>query len=283
MTEKNRDYDVAVLLPTRGRTGTLKRSVISLINRAVKPSSIIILFAFDKDDEVGPKYFTDEIAPELEKRNIDYEAVEFEPLGYVRLNEYANELVKFADAHWYMVWNDDAVMDSAGWDREIAKRNGEFKLLGVHTHRDHPYSIFPIVPAEWVEVLGHISPHQLSDGWTSQVAYMIDIVERINVHVTHDRFDLTGNNEDETFKKRIMLEGNIEDPRDFHHLTWNAKRVRDCEKLVKYMKDVRGMDVSFWEKVKIGIQDPWEKLKIADINGQMRQFHVKVSVPLSTL
>lgn len=269
-------FEIAVLLPTRNRTDVLKRSVLSLVNRAVKPNTIQIIFGFDEDDAEGSKYFLEEVAPELEKRNIDFKALMFEPMGYARLNEYVNELANHADAEWLFMWNDDALMDSTGWDKTISKYTGEFKLLAVHTHNEHPYSIFPIVPHKWFEICGYISPHQSIDGYVSQVAYLIDRIERIDVYVTHDRFDLTGNNNDKTFQERVIYEGNPADPRDFHHISWGARRHMDADKLTSYIKNELKQDVSFWENVKAQKQDPWEKLKIADINKQMRQFTLTV-------
>ena len=209
------EYSIAVLLPTRGRTDALSRSVISLVNRAVMLDKIQLMFAFDNDDDVGKAHFTEHLQPWLDSKGVDYTAMEFEPLGYGRLNEYINALAQQASADWLFFWNDDAIMDSSGWDKVISGYTGQFKLLAVHTHKDHPYSIFPIVPKAWQDVLGYLSPHPLTDAWLSQVAYKLDIWERIPVHVTHDRRDLTGNNNDQTFNSRNMdqLEGNPNNPK----------------------------------------------------------------------
>lgn len=267
-----KNFEVAVLLPTRNRTDVLKRSVMSLINRAVNPSSIQVIFGFDEDDITASNYFLEEIAPELEKRKINFKALMFEPMGYARLNEYVNEMACQANAHWLFMWNDDALMDTTGWDKEISKYTGDFKVLAVHTHNEHPYSIFPIVPQKWFEICGYISPHQSIDGYVSQLAYLIDRIDRINVYVTHDRYDLTGNNNDKTYQDRVMYEGNPKDPRDFHHISWTQKRYNDADRLAQFIKNNLQQDISWWENVKAGKQDPWEKLKIVDVNKQMRQF-----------
>jgi hypothetical protein len=266
-------FKIAILLPTRGRTDALSRSVISLVNRAVDLDTAQLMLGFDTDDKIGIDHFTENLQPWLDQREVNYTAMMFEPMGYIRLNEYVNALAAESDADWMVFWNDDAIMDTSGWDREIAKYTGQFKLLAFHTHRDHPYSIFPIVPKPWFDLLGYLSPHQISDAWLSQQAYMLDIWERIAVHVTHDRHDLTGNNKDEIFDNRPMLEGNPKDSRDFHHLSWIKRRTLDCEQLATYMKSI-GLDTTWWENIKIGTQDPWEKLKINDINKQMQQFHI---------
>lgn len=275
----SRQYKIAILLPTRGRTDALSRSVISIINRAVDKATVQLLLGFDEDDEVGKNHFITELKPWLDERGINYQALMFERMGYTRLNEYVNALAQASDADWLLFWNDDAIMETSGWDRIIAKRTGEFKLLAVHTHREHPYSIFPIAPREWFDVMGgYLSPHQISDAWLSQQAYMLDIFERIDVWVTHDRHDLTGNNKDNTYHEggpSHQNEGDPSKPGDFHNIQWIKRRMIDVERLAIYMKS-RDIDTTWWENVKAGKQDAWEKLKANDINKQMMQFNVSV-------
>jgi hypothetical protein len=265
------EFDIAILLPTRGRSDSLERSVKSVIELAADPSRIQIMFGFDNDDDVGTQCFVDELQPWLDEHNVNYTAMTFNPLGYIRLNEYVNELARKSDARWLVFWNDDAVMETGAWDQEIMTHDGEFKLLAFHTHNDHPYSIFPIVPRKWLDLLGYLSPHQISDAWLSQQAYMLDIWERIPVHVLHDRHDLTGNNGDETFQNRPMLEGNPRDPRDFHSVQQMDVRHTDCAKIAMYLEE-SGQDMSFFANIFRGTQDPWEKLALNDVNKQMVQF-----------
>jgi hypothetical protein len=272
--ESKSEYSIAVLLPTRGRTDALSRSVKGLINRAVTPERVQLMLGFDDDDVNGLEHFESDLRPWLDEKGISYTAMSFEPVGYGRLNEYVNELAKNSSADWLFFWNDDALMETTGWDREIDKHTGEFKILAVHTHRDHPYSIFPIVPRAWLDLLGYLSPHQISDAWLSQQAYCLDIMERIEVYVTHDRHDLTGNNNDETFKNRPMYEGNPSNAKDFHHIDWVIKRMDECQRISEYMKK-SGLDTTWWDNVKAKTQDPWEKLRENDINKQMVQFQVK--------
>lgn len=265
------EHRISLLLPTRGRREALKRSILSAVNTADNIDSFQVLIGFDEDDTATVDYFTTELQPELDKLGVNYQAHVFAPMGYIRLNEYVNGLARHSDADWLVFWNDDAIMETPGWDTVIADHTGEFKVLAFHTHNDHPYSIFPIVPRAWFELFGYLSPHQISDAWLSQQAYVLDIWKRIEVHVTHDRFDLTGNNNDEIFEKRPMLEGNPTDPRDFHHKSWHDRRVADLIKLITYMKS-QGLDCGFAEAVFAGKQNPWEKLQANDPNNQMSQW-----------
>jgi hypothetical protein len=265
-------HDISVLLATRGRTDALKRSVDSLLDLASDTNKIQILFAFDRDDATGLDFFKHQYLGELNQRNANYAAMTFDRMGYTGLHRYSNTIARHAPAHWLMIWNDDAVMQTQDWDREIMQWQGQFRLLSVHTHNDHPYSIFPIVPKSWFDALGYISPHPSQDAWVSQQAYMLDIYERIPVWVVHDRFDLTGNNQDSTYEERHIMEGRPHEPGDYHHRDMQSLRMKDCHTLARMMKHQYHMDVAFWENVVNGLQDPWVKLKANDVNHQMVQF-----------
>lgn len=263
-------FDIAVLLATRARTTALQRSIHSVFELAADPHSIQLMLAFDRDDHTGLKFFNETLQLWLDQRDIIYSALMFDPMGYENLHGYYNGLAKNSDSDWLFVWNDDAVMETPGWDHVIKNHTGEFKLLAVHTHQEHPYSIFPIMPRQWYELTGHISPHPSQDAWLSQQAYILDIWERIPVWVTHDRYDLTGNNRDETFQKRKILEGDVTDPRDFNSQEMRTIRFRECNILATYLRDVLGQKLTFFENVCLGLQDPWEKMLENDVNHQVK-------------
>jgi hypothetical protein len=174
MTE--RKYDIAMLLATRGRTTSLERSIKTLVELADHPEKLQLMFAFDKDDDVGTSYFNATVKPWLDSKSITYTAMRFDRLGYVNLHKYNNALAKVSDSKWLMIWNDDAAMETTGWDTVIMSHTSEYlKLLGFRTHNMHPYSIFPIIPRVWFDLLGYISPHSSQDAWLSQQAYLLDI------------------------------------------------------------------------------------------------------------
>lgn len=265
------EYSVAVLLPTRGRTEPLSRSVRSLFELCADKNKIKLVLAFDNDDEIGLEHFETVIQPWLDDNDVNYTAVGFERMGYACLNRYYNELARHARADWYFVWNDDAVMQTQDWDQVIKKYTGQFRLLKIHTHFEHPYSIFPIVPQSWYELFEHFSRHQMIDAELSQIAYMLDIIEIVDIEATHERADLVGKEEDATDRARIRFEGNPANPYDFHNKQVANQRINDTEVIAKHMTSL-GMDTTWWERVKTGKQDPWEKLRINDVNRQMVQY-----------
>jgi hypothetical protein len=162
-------------------------------------------------------------------------------------------------------------MNTAGWDTVINSYTGKFCLQAFDTHNLHPYSIFPIVPRIWFEIIGHLSQHQLNDAWLSQIAWLLDIVIRIDVKVTHERFDLSGKNNDDTFKRRKIFEGNPSDPRDFNYITYRQARIEETVKLAEYLKQ-QGYELTHWQGIQNKTNGPWDKMDAADINGHLKQY-----------
>jgi len=271
LPEQNPNIDISVLLPVRGRPIPMEQCLHTLINTATKPERIEVLIAFDDDDTDTIDYFVDVIAPYLDTKGVTYSAMQFKRLGYIRLNEYLNELANHSTGKWIFFWNDDAVMTTAGWDDVIREHNDRFTLLRAETNHEHPYAIFPILPRKWVELTGNISPHQINDAWTSQIGWMLDIVTTIPVMIEHERFDLTGKNDDDVFRNRPMLEGNPAHPRDFNHITWRKRRIQDAMTIANYLVTL-GYDLTHF---KLGLENKiniWEKMIKLDKKGLMKQW-----------
>lgn len=267
------EFEIAVMLPTRGRTEALKTSILSLVDTASDLDRIQFLLAFDADDNDTVNWFKENVDPILHERGVNCTSYTFPRMGYARLNEYLNQLANFASADWFMFWNDDAIMHSQGWDDKIVEHTGKFRCLRMPTHNSHPYAIFPIVPKEWYMLFGYLSAHQITDAWCSQIAYLVDIMVNIDVDVTHDRHDITGNNKDETFDNRVMFEGNHNDPKDFNYESWRLRRFRDAAKIAWYLK-TQEEDITWFQNVMLGKQDPWEKMTGSefDPNKQLKVF-----------
>jgi hypothetical protein len=264
------EYSIAVLLPTRSRTDALTASVTSIVDLADNISRIQLIFGFDDDDRIGLDHFTKVIQPMLDKHGVSYEAQSFKSMGYAGLNRYYNHLAKSTSADWLFVWNDDAVMETQGWDSVIEQYTGKFKLLKVHTHNDHPYSIFPIMPRVWYDLMHHLSRHQMIDAELSQMAFLLDIMQVIEVDVVHNQVELTKDATD-PLKPKVRFEGDPTNPIDFHHPQTSAQRYQDCDAIADYMRSI-DLDTTWWEGVKSGKSYAWEKLIALDVNKQMNQF-----------
>ena len=112
------------------------------------------------------------------------------------------------------------------------------------------------------------------DAELSQNAYMLDLIKIVDIEVQHDQSELTGDADATSMAKR-RFEGNPNDPRDFHNINVTLQRLNDCVKLANEVLKPKGISTDFFENVITGKQDPWEKLKINDINRQMVQFQLK--------
>ena len=112
------------------------------------------------------------------------------------------------------------------------------------------------------------------DAEISQNAYMVDVMQIVDIDVKHDQSELTGQH-DATSRRKNRFEGNPNDPRDFHFVTTARQRIADC-KTLNEIKRGMNLDTSFLERALTGEQDPWEKLKKNDINGHMYQFLSKI-------
>ena len=168
MTE---DVKISVLLPTRGRTTVLRKSLETLIEKASKPSRVEILFGIDEDDTQVTEYIKNDLKSLFTENGMEARANVFQPLGYENLHVYVNTLAANATGEWLFFWNDDCLMVSEGWDDVIASYTGQFKLLGPKdNHNGHPYAILPIVPRDWFILMGHLSQNAQNDAWLSHIA-----------------------------------------------------------------------------------------------------------------
>jgi hypothetical protein len=256
---------ISVLLPTRGRTEVLKTSLMTLLDNVKEPKQIEIILGMDEDDQEVIEYVKSELGPILQEKGVETKANIFKPLGYENLHQYVNTLAGNASGDWLFFWNDDCLMETKDWDEVINSHTGEFKLLAPHDNHDgHPYAILPIVPKDWFILMGHLSQNAQNDAWLSHIAYMLDIFERIDVTFVHDRADITGNNDDQTFKDRKYMEGNPEDPADFGHPQMQQARVNTAHKIAWFLEATGKGDLTWWNKVKEGEQDPFEKMQWAE-------------------
>jgi hypothetical protein len=266
------NVDISVMFPTRGRPASLERSLKTLLERTVDINSIEVLLAVDRDDQSTIDHCLNIIRPWLESIHCSYKFLQFDRLGYSRLHQYLNELAKHARGDWLFFYNDDAVMETVSWDEVVREHRNEFCLLRAETNHEHPYAIFPILPREWVNITGSFSQHQLNDAWISQIAWMLDIVKTIPVMITHERFDLTGENQDSTYQQRQVFEGNPLDPRDFNHADMRRLRFDEAVKLANHLEKTYNQPMTWFKDSMAGKHDVWQKMLAMDQKGLMKKY-----------
>jgi glycosyltransferase involved in cell wall biosynthesis len=224
---------ISILLPTRKRTAAVIKSIGSLLANAKDTSRIEILVAYDDDDEESREFFSETWFPFLEQCQATSKVFETERFGYLRLYKYVNFLAEQASGDWIMFWNDDALMLTENWDEEIVNNDGYFGLLRMPcVTMNHPFALFPIIPRAWIDLFGVVSPVNHSDWWIYNVTVPAGQMKNIPVNVYHDRADVTGGNNDETFKEQSYAADGKDptNPEDYAHperqkdlLTWIRK------------------------------------------------------------
>ena len=229
---------VSVILPTRGRvkSGALLKSIESLLENAKNPAKVEIMLGVDEDDQESIDWVNNDAEEFMQKWGCACKAKVFKPLGYEQLNVYVNLLCHSSTGAWLFLWNDDAIMQTKDWEVEIQKYDGQFKCLAPKDNHDHPFAIFPLIPADWFTLCDSWSVNAQNDTWVSVIARMNGIFERINIEILHDRADLTGSNDDQTFENRKYMEGNPNDPQDFNHPNMVQARMHHASKIDWFLK-----------------------------------------------
>lgn len=185
---------ISVLVPTRKRPELLERSLASLIATS-DVGDLEILLALDPDDEVPSRCV---------REPFDSVWVAPERYGYARLNEYFNALAARASGDWIMLWNDDAVMLTPGWDAVIEALPANILVADLYSEGHSPMlCTFPVIRREAIEVVGGMSPYtQHCDTYWQEVGRLTGTIQYLpDVQVRHDRFDMTGCNDDDTYRE----------------------------------------------------------------------------------
>lgn len=196
------DILISVMLPTRQRTHLVERSVSSLLETAQDPNCIEICVAYDCDDNESKQYFNS-----VQWRNTigsaQSQVFETPNWGYVNLHNYYNLLAEKSQGQWLFLWNDDAVMKSQAWDQQVRANRDFFGMLHMGTQNfSSSLTLFPLIPRTWLDVFETLSLCNLCDSWIQDICTEAGAVKSVAAEIFHDRYDVTGNNNDSTYQNR---------------------------------------------------------------------------------
>jgi len=210
---------VSVLLPSRGRPGSLHGTITGLFELATDPGQVEILIAADPDDDAT-------IHAPLPEGNIRM-WVAPERYGYHGLHHYVNHLATMSGATWLMLWNDDAKMLSRGWDAIIGGYDPSTVIWPTHNDAAaYGCNIFPIWPRIWTDCMGHVALNAHCDSWIQDVGNDLGRTgERNTIAIMHDRFDLTGGHNDGTYRDRIYTKDEYFQMEEARHA--DADKIRE--------------------------------------------------------
>jgi hypothetical protein len=197
---------VSVLFPTRNRYDMFISSTKSLIEQCHSCDNIEILLAVDDDDTET----TNKIAKFIKDKSY-IKMYYYERKRYRGLHHYINDLAQKACDGSLLLWNDDAIMTSKNWDLEILKLHENFLAINPKVENMEDYwkntgVLFPVIPKKWIDITKIWSPTPGLDSWIDVLSKKLNILHSVDtISILHDRFELTGNNDDETY-----IEGRVD-------------------------------------------------------------------------
>jgi hypothetical protein len=103
---------VSVLLPTRGKIGSLCEAIDSLYSLAVDKSLVEFCLKIDDDDEE-----TINVINHLAKIIPIKTIISPRGRGYTDFGQWVNDLCAMSTGDWLYIFNDDARMRTIGWDQ----------------------------------------------------------------------------------------------------------------------------------------------------------------------
>lgn len=172
----------------------LAASIGSLWALAAAPGLVEVLVACDPDDAETPA------AALRLHADVIWQAPE--RFGYARSAQYYAALINRASGEWFLpTWGDDGLMQTEGWD-EIVRAQPAGSVLWVDGNIGG-LTCFPIVHADVLATLGRLCPLPALDSWFEYVARDAGILVHPDppIYVLQDRFDLTGRNDDATYRE----------------------------------------------------------------------------------
>lgn len=193
---------ISILLPTRKRFTAFCNSVDSLFNTAHNIDNFEILIALDSDD-----IETIDLVSNFIQNKQNMIIFKCDRKHYHNLHLYYNALAAESSGTSLFLWNDDSIMMSKNWDIEILKYHKTFcvlspKVINMENYWLNQGVLFPIIPKKWVELTGFWAPYRGCDSWIDYLGKKLNLIRNIDtILIQHDRYDITGNNNDETYRE----------------------------------------------------------------------------------
>lgn len=182
---------ISVVLPSRKRPEMLAKSLHSLDDHlSGSISDVEILVAYDPDDL--------ETVFAVNHSNFPNAHTWRSPgrYGYGGIANYYVPLLEMASGEWVLLWGDDAMMQTRGWDQIVRESppsvlytKGGFKEMNC----------FPIVHMDIFEAIGRFTGLPAVDTWYDEVGRWSGRWTETEIEILQDRPDLTGKTPDATY------------------------------------------------------------------------------------
>ena len=173
---------VSMLLPCRGRYEGTRQSLESL-KLATDPSRIEVLVRADDDDPQTAEIMKEEW-PFVTKTFVGPRGN-----GYADLHHMYNQLAAEAAGTFLFLWNNDAVIQTPGWDDKLVPfDDGKLRYFHVRVTPDDQILSFPIVHRSYQDCLGRYSAWAHNDSYVHAVLQPFfgqGVYQDVDIHVHH--------------------------------------------------------------------------------------------------
>jgi|15BtaG_2_1085339.scaffolds.fasta_scaffold30500_2 hypothetical protein len=235
---------ISVLLATRRREESCVRSISTLADKCSNIENIEVIFGFDNDDKDTSTKIIHNINEKFPNLILKYQY--FDRLGYARINEYFDELIKLTneDSDLILYYCDDIDMITQGWDDKLIKFHHD-NIFGAYflntRHRinssarpSHSYILWAL-PKKWVEITKRYSPVNTADSYVEYVGRAANCLHVLDDIVAyHDRYDNDETQrETNATRKRINQKAIFGSNRIQEAIAIDAKKIRNYTNTLK--------------------------------------------------
>jgi hypothetical protein len=196
--------EFSLLLPTRDRPQLARQALTSVLETADRPDRLEVILYVDEDD--GPSQ--------------DITCAGLKVVKLIRPRDRMGAITQAcyaaATGRYVMLWNDDVVCRSRGWDTEIQTRlqayaDGVALVWGNDLFRGDTLPSHPIMPRTTCELMGGVCPRQYHRDYIDTHLYDIfctlrqlghdRLIYLPHVLFEHRHFEVGKSDFDSTYKK----------------------------------------------------------------------------------
>ena len=160
---------VTVLIPTRGRFPLLRNAIEALRDTATRPDDIDIQLAVDDDD-------TDTLS---QLHNLkDITVTIGENVGYSGTADRHNKMFRKSVGEFLLLYADDAIVDTRGWDDIIREYRGQVCIPFVRD--ENTCFIHRSIPTVW---------EKLTVYYCAEIIYKLIALE-LGIYIRHDEIHI---------------------------------------------------------------------------------------------
>ena len=168
---------LTIALPTRGRKDLLLKTLESIYQDDSDEFEVILKIDSDDIETIA-------FAESCKFKNFKF-IISDRRNGWLNLNQYFNELIEASNSEWILGFNDDAIMETPNWFKQLKNQlvGDRIYFLNTNGYRES----FPVYKKYLKELWGTICPHNQIDSFLYDVYRSLGLVIYVNdVKIFHD-------------------------------------------------------------------------------------------------